>query len=149
MWKHGGCLESVQQVAHASCGPLECHDIGTWKCGQGWKALELFKQMQQEGVPPDSVTFLGFLSACASVLQLKHAGLLMNRPFKVVASQMLLWGMGSVTCMSNVEVWKYEDTSRVFNNLPSCDLVTWTTMLNGYAMHGHGEEALTHFEQMC
>jgi pentatricopeptide repeat protein len=22
-------------------------------------------------------------------------------------------------------------------------------MLNGYAMHGHGEEALTHFEQMC
>jgi pentatricopeptide repeat protein len=49
-------------------------------------------------------------------------------------------------------MWKYgsmKDTSRVFNNLPSRDLVTWTTMLNGYAMHGHGEEALTHFEQMC
>jgi hypothetical protein len=56
----------------------------------------------------DSVTFLGVLSACASVLQLKHAGLLINRPFKVVASQMPLWGMGSLTCISNVEVWKYE-----------------------------------------
>jgi pentatricopeptide repeat protein len=110
----------------AKCGSMEdawrvfnklpMRDVVPWnamtlahgKCGQGWKALELFKQMQQEGVPLDSVTFLGVLSACASVLQLKHAGLLMNRPFKVVASQMPLWGMGSLTCMSNVEVWKYE-----------------------------------------
>jgi len=110
----------------AKCGSMEdawrvfnklpMRDVVPWnamtlahgKCNQGWKALELFKQMQQEGVPLDSVTFLGVLSACASVLQLKHAGLLMNRPFKVVASQMPLWGMGSLTCMSNVEVWKYE-----------------------------------------
>jgi pentatricopeptide repeat protein len=80
----------------AKCGSMEdawrvfnklpMRDVVSWnamtlahgKCGQGWKALELFKQMQQEGVPPDSVTFLGVLSACASVLQLKHAGLLMN-----------------------------------------------------------------------
>jgi pentatricopeptide repeat protein len=29
------------------------------KCGQGQKALELFQQMQQEGMQPDSVTFVG------------------------------------------------------------------------------------------
>jgi pentatricopeptide repeat protein len=31
------------------------------KCGQ--KALGLFQQMQQEGVQPDSVTFVGVLKA--------------------------------------------------------------------------------------
>ncbi|KAG0606205.1 hypothetical protein M758_9G122200 [Ceratodon purpureus] len=38
--------------------------------GRGKEALELFSQMQQEGVKPDWVTFVGALSACA------HAGLI-------------------------------------------------------------------------
>jgi pentatricopeptide repeat protein len=33
--------------------------------------------------------------------------------------------------------------------MPSRDVVTWTAMLGGCAMHGHGREALRHFEQMC
>jgi pentatricopeptide repeat protein len=40
------------------------------KCGQGQKALELFQQMQQEGVRTDGVTFVGVLNACASVVAL-------------------------------------------------------------------------------
>jgi hypothetical protein len=35
------------------------------------KALELFEKMQQEGVQPDSVTFVGVLNACASILALE------------------------------------------------------------------------------
>jgi pentatricopeptide repeat protein len=42
-----------------------------------------------------------------------------------------------------------EDACRVFNKMPSRDVVTWTAMLEGCAMHGHGREALRHFEQMC
>jgi pentatricopeptide repeat protein len=41
--------------------------LGHAKCGQGQKALELFEQMQQEGVEPDYVTFMGVLNACASL----------------------------------------------------------------------------------
>ncbi|XP_038698459.1 pentatricopeptide repeat-containing protein At1g34160 isoform X2 [Tripterygium wilfordii] len=37
--------------------------------GDGYKALELFKQMAQAGVPPDVVSYLAVLSAC------NHAGL--------------------------------------------------------------------------
>jgi hypothetical protein len=36
-----------------------------------------------------------------------------------------------------------EDTCTVFNKMPS-----HTAILRGYAMHGHGKEALHHFE-MC
>ncbi len=28
-------------------------------------------------------------------------------------------------------------------------MVTWTAILGGCAMHGHGKEALKHFERMC
>jgi pentatricopeptide repeat protein len=38
-------------------------------CGQGQKSLELFKQMQQEGVHPNSVlNFVGMLDACSGVV---------------------------------------------------------------------------------
>jgi pentatricopeptide repeat protein len=37
----------------------------------------------------------------------------------------------------------------VFNKMPSQDMVTWTTILGGWAMHGLGKEALKHFEWMC
>ncbi len=42
-----------------------------------------------------------------------------------------------------------EDAWRVFNKMPSLDVVSWNAILGGCAMHGHGKEALKHFEQMC
>ncbi len=42
-----------------------------------------------------------------------------------------------------------EDAWRVFNKMPSHDVVSWNAILGGFAKHGHGKEALRHFEQMC
>jgi pentatricopeptide repeat protein len=74
---------------YAKCGSVEDSqivfnkmpslDVVTWnalivghvKCGQeGQKALELFGQMCEEGVGPNSVNFLGVLNACASLVTL-------------------------------------------------------------------------------
>ncbi|CAK9278386.1 unnamed protein product [Sphagnum jensenii] len=46
--------------------------LGHVQCRQGQKALELFEKMQQEGVQPDFVTFVGVLNACASILALEE-----------------------------------------------------------------------------
>jgi pentatricopeptide repeat protein len=46
--------------------------LGHVKCGQGQKALELFQQMQQEGVQLDSVAVVGVLNACASVISFEE-----------------------------------------------------------------------------
>jgi pentatricopeptide repeat protein len=46
--------------------------LGHVKCGQGHKALELFQQMQQEGVWLNSVTFVAVLNACASIVALEE-----------------------------------------------------------------------------
>jgi len=47
--------------------------LGYANCGEGDKALQLFQQMQQEGVQLNTVTFLGLLNACASTVALEDA----------------------------------------------------------------------------
>jgi pentatricopeptide repeat protein len=47
------------------------------------------------------------------------------------------------------EKWgNMEDALKVFHEMPSQVVVTWTAILGGCA-HGQGKEALKHFEQMC
>jgi len=121
--------------------------LGHVKCGQGRKALELFQQMQQEGVCPSSVTFLGLLNACASMVALEegrcaHAQIIQSG-----------WDSNVSVCNSVVDIYakcgSIEDAWRVFNKMPSQDVVTRTGILGGCAMHGHGRETLKHFEWMC
>jgi pentatricopeptide repeat protein len=121
--------------------------LGHVKCGQGQEALQLSQQMQQEGVEPDSVTFVGILSACASVAALEEG----SRVHKWIIER----GFGSHPFVANSLVDMYakcgsiEDAQRVFNRMPTHNLISWNAMLGGYAMHGQAEEALGHFEQMC
>jgi pentatricopeptide repeat protein len=44
--------------------------LGLVKCRQGQMALDFYQQLQQEGVEPTTVNFVGVLSACASVAAL-------------------------------------------------------------------------------
>jgi pentatricopeptide repeat protein len=121
--------------------------LGHVKCGQGQEALQLSQQMQQEGVVPDSVTYVGILSACASVAALEEG----SRVHKWIIER----GFGSHPFVANSLVDMYakcgsiEDARRVFDRMPTHNLISWNAMLGGYAMHGQAEEALGHFEQMC
>jgi pentatricopeptide repeat domain-containing protein 1 len=76
MYAKRGSMEDAQRVFNK----MPSRDVATWtamisghvKCGQGQKALELFQQMQQEGVWPNSVTFVAVLNACASIVALEE-----------------------------------------------------------------------------
>jgi len=151
MYAKCGSMEAAQRVFNN----MQSHDAVTWtamilghmKCGQGQKALELFRQMQQEGVQPDPVTFVGVLNACASVVALEEG--------RCTHEQIIQSGWDSAIFVGNSLVDMYakcgsmEDAKRVFNEMPLRDVVSWNTILGGFAMHGHGKEALTYFEQMC
>jgi pentatricopeptide repeat protein len=41
-----------------------------------------------------------------------------------------------------------EDAWNVFKNMPSQDVVTWTTMILGHVKFGQGQKALELFRQM-
>ncbi|KAJ7295055.1 hypothetical protein O6H91_05G072700 [Diphasiastrum complanatum] len=150
---------------YAKCGHIEdaCNvfkrmpkrDVVSWnsmivgyvKCGHGEKALDLFRQMQHEQVQPDSLTFLGVLNACGSVAALEEG--------KFVHAQVLKNGVGSDIVISNCLIDMYTkcgsigDACRVFNNMPSRDIVSSNAMIMGYAMHGLGRNTLRLFEWIC
>jgi pentatricopeptide repeat domain-containing protein 1 len=85
---------------------------GHVKCGQGQKALELFQQMQHERVEPDTLTFVGVLNACASVVALEEG--------RHVHKQIIQTGCNSDVFVSNSLIEMYaecgslEDAWRVF-----------------------------------
>ncbi|KAH9536459.1 hypothetical protein CY35_16G000400 [Sphagnum magellanicum] len=121
--------------------------FGHVKCGEGHKALELFQKMQHEGVQPDPATYVGVLNACANVVALEegrrtHERIIQSRCESDVFVRNSLVDMYA-KCGS------MEDACRVFNTMPSHDVVSWNALLGGFAMHGQGKEALVHFERMC
>jgi pentatricopeptide repeat protein len=102
--------------------------------------------MQQEGVQPDSVTFAGVLKACSSVVAIEEG--------RCVHQQIIQSGLESDVCVGHSLVDMYarcrsmEDAWRVFNKIPSRDVVTWTTMILGHVQCSQGQKALELFRQM-
>jgi pentatricopeptide repeat protein len=120
--------------------------LGHVKCGQGQKALELFQQMQQEGVQPNSITFVGVINACANIEALEEGKHVHE---KIIESG---WDTDVFVGSSLVDMYakcgSLEDAWRVFKKMPSRDVVTWTTMILGHVKCGHGQKALELFQQM-
>ncbi|CAM6077302.1 unnamed protein product [Sphagnum tenellum] len=91
-----------------------------------------------EGVQPDSVTFVGMLNACASLVALEEG--------RCAHKQIIQNGWDSDVFVGNSSVDMYakcgsmEDAWRVFNKMPSCGVISWNAILGGCAMHGHGKE---------
>ncbi|CAK9266638.1 unnamed protein product [Sphagnum jensenii] len=150
MYAKCGSIEDAKRVFNK----LPSRDVVSWnvmifghvKYGQGQKALELFRQMQEEGVQPTPSTVVGVLNACASVVALEEG----RRAHDWVIKS----GWDSNVFVGNSLIDMYakcgslEDALKVFNKMPSRDVVTWNAMIVGYAIHGHGKEALKQFEQM-
>ncbi len=66
-------MDSVQENAILRCGHLECCDIGTCEMQARAEGLgTISTNVQQEGVQPNSVTFMGVLNACANLIALEE-----------------------------------------------------------------------------
>eukprot|EP01018_Ginkgo_biloba_P032090 Gb_22770 [translate_table: standard] len=114
--------------------------------GHGEKALKLFRQMQLTGLKPNSETFTIVLPTCADLAALDEG--------KEVHEVVIRSGYQSDVFLGNTLVDMYakcgsiEDACHVFNKMPVRNVVSWTSMIVGYAVHGCGKEALQLFEQM-
>jgi pentatricopeptide repeat protein len=117
--------------------------LGHVQCKQGQKALQLFRQMQQEGVQPNFITFLGVLKACASIVALEEG--------RCVHQQIIQSGLESNVFVRSTLVDMYakcgriEDACRVFNKMPFQNVVTWTIW---DVQCRQGQKSIELFEQM-
>ncbi|CAK9275154.1 unnamed protein product [Sphagnum jensenii] len=149
---------------YAKCGSMEdawrvfnkmaSHDVVSWnimilghlKRGQRQKALQLFKQMQQEGIKPAPNTFVGVLNACASEVALEEG--------RHAHEQIIQSGFESDVFVGSSLINMYtkcgsmEDALRVFKEMPSHDVVSWNALIFGHVKYGQGRKSLELFQQM-
>lgn len=114
--------------------------------GHGKEALDCFRQMRQEGVYPDAVTYICSLRACG-LIKASQSGQALHAEIsrKGLEDNLLV---GSTLVDMYAKCGLLSKARAVFDKLPVQDVVLWTTLMDGYAEHGSGEEALSFFEQM-
>ncbi|XP_057871167.2 pentatricopeptide repeat-containing protein At1g11290, chloroplastic [Cryptomeria japonica] len=112
----------------------------------GDEALKLFDQMQSSGVQPNSNTFLSILSVCANLAALDQG---MQMHGKIMTSK-----LQSDVSVVNAVIDMYakcgsiQKAREVFDRMPQRNVVSWSALIGGYAMHGYAKEALKLFEEM-
>ncbi|CAM6045275.1 unnamed protein product [Sphagnum compactum] len=108
--------------------------------GQFEKTMEVFHQMQQEGMIPDGFTFVPVLNACSSSQALEEG--------KLVHEQIIQSGCESDVFVSNSLINMYakcgsiEDAKRVFNRMATRNVASWNAMILGHVKCGQAQNAL-------
>lgn len=97
--------------------------------------------MQHEGIPPDAVTLGRVLKACNSIVPTRklHADIVRNAYLR------------KNTMCGNALVGMYAKCSiliKAFEELPTCNLMSWNVLIAGFCDQGHVDKALSCFERM-
>jgi len=127
---------------------MPVRDVVSWNAmiagyvqnGQGGESLKLFSQMQLAGMKADSVTVSSILPACANLADLEQG--------KKIHDYITSSGFESDVFVGSALVDMYakcrsiENARHVFDKMSRRDVVTWNSMIAGYAQNGLGNEAL-------
>ncbi|KAH7373422.1 hypothetical protein KP509_17G054900 [Ceratopteris richardii] len=148
----------------ASCGSLSEADvlfrklsnpsIYTWeaiisahsKLGHYERSIHLYHELINTKMKPNEYIHVSVLKACANLTDLTGGNLIFlyivedeleNDPF-----------IGNTMMDIYVKCGCLEDAHKVFRGLGHRDAVSWNVLILGYAMHGHGLEAVELLQQM-
>eukprot|EP00250_Pteridium_aquilinum_P022556 c25411_g2_i3 orf=491-1843(+) len=114
--------------------------------GQEETALELFRGIVQGGVQLDEVTYISILKACSNISALQQG--------RQIHALLIESGLIFDVCVGNALIDVYvkcgslQEAHAVFLQLPMQDVVTWTTLVSGYAQQGSRQKALELFKAM-
>ncbi|KAF3596687.1 hypothetical protein DY000_02027661 [Brassica cretica] len=143
-------MESARKVfdesPHKSLTSWNAMISGYTQNGLTEDAISLFREMQKSEFSPNPITITCILSACAQLGTLSLGkwvhGLVRGTDFEssIYVSTALI-GMYA-KCGSIAEA------RRLFDLMPKRNEVTWNTMISGYGLHGHGQDALSIFSEM-
>ncbi|XP_061349332.1 pentatricopeptide repeat-containing protein At1g05750, chloroplastic-like [Gastrolobium bilobum] len=110
------------------------------------EALDCFREMQLAGVAPDYVTVIAVLAACANLGALGHGlwvhRLVMTKDFRDNdrVSNTLIDMYSRCGCI--------ELARQVFDRMPRRTMVSWNSIILGFAVNGQADEAVSFFNSM-
>lgn len=110
------------------------------------EGLRFFRQMLMAKVQPKHVTFSSIMPACAHLTTLNLGrqlhGYIIRRGFDdnvYIASSLV----DMYAKCGNIMIAKW-----IFDKIEQHDMVSWTAIIMGCALHGHAHDAISLFEQM-
>lgn len=117
--------------------------------GMSADALGLYRKMLNVSgsIKCNAVTLSAILLACA------HAGTIQTG--KCIHNQVVRMGLEENVYVGTSVVDMYSKCGRVemarkaFQKIKEKNILSWSAMITGYGMHGHGQEALDIFNEMC
>lgn len=110
-------------------------------------AVKIYLQLAREGVIPNEFTLSSIINACAAPTAAVEQG----KQFHACSIKLRL---NNTLCLSSALVTMYakrgniESANEVFKRQGERDLVSWNSMISGYAQHGNGKKVLEVFEDM-
>ncbi|MCL7026622.1 hypothetical protein MKW94_030213 [Papaver nudicaule] len=149
---YGKCEQ--MDLARQVFNNLRRKDIGVWNALIGGyvsngcyrEALDLFQDLELDGFDPDETTLVSTLSACRHIGDLKVG----KKIHKYIEEQYCTFN--SILGTALVDMYSkcgcISEARKVFDDTPKRDLMTWTSMINGLAVHGYAQDALGLFEEM-
>ncbi|KAI5073993.1 hypothetical protein GOP47_0012006, partial [Adiantum capillus-veneris] len=111
------------------------------------KALECFKLMQTEGIPPSAITLLSVLKAGISTGAMDKV----QYAHDEIVKQGLLEedrAVGTTLIQIYAKAGMLVKAQKVFDKLPVRSVVAWTALIAGYSEHQHFEEAIKCYEKI-
>ncbi|KAK7283015.1 hypothetical protein RIF29_12210 [Crotalaria pallida] len=114
----------------------------------GEVALKLFRQMQEKGEVPDEYTYSSTLKACSSLGAIRdgtqiHAALI-RRGFQYLVHSTVAGALIDMyvkcTCIAEART--------VFNRIEQKNVISWTTLILGYAQEDNLPEAMALFREL-
>ncbi|KAL6878353.1 hypothetical protein ACP4OV_012523 [Aristida adscensionis] len=109
-------------------------------------SLEVLKVMQRAGLRPTVSTFVSVLGACSLLSSPELGEQVHCQAIKRTLFSDIKVGSALVDMYS--KCGRVEDARRVFDGMPDRNVVTWTSMIDGYGKNGLSGEALQLFGEM-
>ncbi|KAF3434993.1 hypothetical protein FNV43_RR22080 [Rhamnella rubrinervis] len=133
---------------------LKARDVVTWNtiisasihyedCSLGFRMMS---RMRNEGLMPDVATMLGILPVCSQLAAKKQGKEIHGCILRLGFDLHLPVGNALIEMYSNCG--NLESSIQVFKQMKMKDVVTWTSLISSYGMHGEGKRALRAFAEM-
>ncbi|XP_006294030.2 pentatricopeptide repeat-containing protein At2g37320 [Capsella rubella] len=150
LYRDSGDLDSAHKVFEE----MPEKDVVSWAAmisgfAQKWRVdfcLKLYSKMRNSNSDPNDYTFTALLSACTGSGALGQG--------RSVHCQTLQTGFKTYLHISNALISMYcksgdlKDALRIFDQFTNKDVVSWNSMIAGYAQHGLATQAFELFEIM-
>ncbi|XP_062108956.1 pentatricopeptide repeat-containing protein At4g02750-like [Humulus lupulus] len=120
--------------------------FGLGENDHGEEGLKLFIRMKESGMFPDEATYTSVLTICSDLPALQLG---MQTHAMVTKT-----GFNHFIAVGNAIVTMYARCGNVifalmeFNSMGSRDVISWNSIICGFAHHGNGESALEMFQKM-